>query len=251
MNSQLLFACGMCDHTEDAEGNNCVWRNDLNNTVGETAGITQDVAADPSVGASDQPFTTQYNSSASALSPTAPASRSSVATMAAVYSGVKNGQHHTGLRTGTGKDVFPAKTGASPADDDEPLCQHCGDFLIDLSNPNVAITDEDAYMSDPGDLDELDGDDNSMSDDIPDADEPEYNPEFLYRVASQNPENKKRLDALASQGLEDNDLLFTLAAEEFKAMLPDVETAMKWMNEETEITGDQADRLRNGLGWSL
>ncbi|KAI9659514.1 MAG: hypothetical protein M1821_001773 [Bathelium mastoideum] len=49
--NNLIFACGMCDHSETADGNNCVWRHELSNTVGETAGITQDVAADPSVGA--------------------------------------------------------------------------------------------------------------------------------------------------------------------------------------------------------
>ena len=50
--NSLVFACGMCDHYETAEEQNyCVWQHELSNTVGETAGITQDVAADPSVGA--------------------------------------------------------------------------------------------------------------------------------------------------------------------------------------------------------
>ena len=48
--NELIFACGMCDHHESSN-QKCVWRHELSNTVGETAGITQDVAADPSVGA--------------------------------------------------------------------------------------------------------------------------------------------------------------------------------------------------------
>ena len=48
-NGGLIFECRHCNESERAD-NSCVFRNELSNTVGETAGITQDVSADPTVG---------------------------------------------------------------------------------------------------------------------------------------------------------------------------------------------------------
>lgn len=44
----LEFACRTCPYAEDA-ASSCVFRNVLNNNVGETAGVTQDVGSDPTV----------------------------------------------------------------------------------------------------------------------------------------------------------------------------------------------------------
>jgi DNA-directed RNA polymerase II subunit RPB9 len=44
-----MYACRTCQYSETAKSA-CVYRNDLSNTVGETAGVTQDVGADPTVG---------------------------------------------------------------------------------------------------------------------------------------------------------------------------------------------------------
>ncbi|KAF2434418.1 DNA-directed RNA polymeras-like protein II subunit rpb9 [Tothia fuscella] len=44
----LDFACRTCNFSEPAS-TSCVFRNELRNTVGETAGITQDVAQDPTL----------------------------------------------------------------------------------------------------------------------------------------------------------------------------------------------------------
>ncbi|KAL1892160.1 DNA-directed RNA polymerase II core subunit rpb9 [Ceratocystis pirilliformis] len=44
----LMFTCRTCEHTEAAESA-CVFRNMLNNVVGETAGVTQDVGSDPTL----------------------------------------------------------------------------------------------------------------------------------------------------------------------------------------------------------
>jgi len=44
----LQFACRTCPYTE-AASSSCVFRNVLNNSVGETAGVTQDVGSDPTV----------------------------------------------------------------------------------------------------------------------------------------------------------------------------------------------------------
>lgn len=46
---RLQFACRTCQYSEEATSA-CVFRNVLNNAVGETAGVTQDVGADPTVG---------------------------------------------------------------------------------------------------------------------------------------------------------------------------------------------------------
>ena len=47
-NSQLMFACRTCNFSEPAPSQ-CVWRNQLTNTVAETAGVTTDVGGDPTV----------------------------------------------------------------------------------------------------------------------------------------------------------------------------------------------------------
>ncbi len=48
-NNILMYACRTCQFSEPAISS-CVFRNQLYNTVGETAGVTQDVGADPTVG---------------------------------------------------------------------------------------------------------------------------------------------------------------------------------------------------------
>ncbi|KAJ9137057.1 hypothetical protein NKR23_g9349 [Pleurostoma richardsiae] len=46
---KLQFTCRTCQYTEEATSS-CVFRNVLNNAAGETAGVTQDVGSDPTVG---------------------------------------------------------------------------------------------------------------------------------------------------------------------------------------------------------
>lgn len=48
LSNTLMFACRTCPFSEPATSA-CVFRNELSNTVGETAGITQDVGSDPTV----------------------------------------------------------------------------------------------------------------------------------------------------------------------------------------------------------
>ncbi|PHH84592.1 hypothetical protein CDD83_1688 [Cordyceps sp. RAO-2017] len=45
---KLQFTCRTCQYTEEASST-CVFRNVLNNSAGETAGVTQDVGSDPTV----------------------------------------------------------------------------------------------------------------------------------------------------------------------------------------------------------
>ena len=49
MRNTLMFACRTCQFSEPATSS-CVFRNILHNSVGETAGVTQDVGSDPTVG---------------------------------------------------------------------------------------------------------------------------------------------------------------------------------------------------------
>ncbi|KIW00681.1 uncharacterized protein PV09_07865 [Verruconis gallopava] len=51
-NQRLEFACRTCYYSEPAE-TTCIFRNEIANTVGETAGITQDIGEDPTVGDCD------------------------------------------------------------------------------------------------------------------------------------------------------------------------------------------------------
>ncbi|CAG8983953.1 hypothetical protein HYALB_00008813 [Hymenoscyphus albidus] len=46
---RLNFACRTCQYSEEATSA-CVFRNHLSTSVGETAGVTQDVGSDPTVG---------------------------------------------------------------------------------------------------------------------------------------------------------------------------------------------------------
>lgn len=48
VSNKLMFACRTCQFSEDAISS-CVFRNNLYNTVGETAGVTQDVGSDPTL----------------------------------------------------------------------------------------------------------------------------------------------------------------------------------------------------------
>jgi len=52
VSNTLMFACRTCQFSEAATSS-CVFRNELTNTVGETAGITQDVGSDPTVGSDE------------------------------------------------------------------------------------------------------------------------------------------------------------------------------------------------------
>ncbi|KAI1433375.1 hypothetical protein GGR50DRAFT_503632 [Xylaria sp. CBS 124048] len=45
---KLMFTCRTCLYTEEATSS-CVFRHVLNNAVGETAGVTQDVGSDPTL----------------------------------------------------------------------------------------------------------------------------------------------------------------------------------------------------------
>lgn len=48
---KLMFTCRTCSFSEEATSS-CIFRNVLNNAAGETAGVTQDVGSDPTVGSS-------------------------------------------------------------------------------------------------------------------------------------------------------------------------------------------------------
>lgn len=46
---KLMFTCRTCNFSEEATSS-CIFRNTMNNAAGETAGVTQDVGSDPTVG---------------------------------------------------------------------------------------------------------------------------------------------------------------------------------------------------------
>lgn len=54
---KLMYQCRTCQHTQEATSN-CVYRNILKSQAGDTAGVTQDVALDPTVGAPSESTTT-------------------------------------------------------------------------------------------------------------------------------------------------------------------------------------------------
>ncbi|KAI9888883.1 MAG: hypothetical protein M1814_006172 [Vezdaea aestivalis] len=46
--NKLMFACRTCQFSEEATSS-CIFRNVMSSSVGETAGVTQDVGSDPTV----------------------------------------------------------------------------------------------------------------------------------------------------------------------------------------------------------
>lgn len=60
---RLMYTCRTCQHTEEATSN-CIYRNKLKNEVGETAGVTQDVTSDPTVGDAPPPSPSSNKKSA-------------------------------------------------------------------------------------------------------------------------------------------------------------------------------------------
>jgi DNA-directed RNA polymerase subunit M/transcription elongation factor TFIIS len=51
----LQFTCRTCQYTEEAKSS-CVFRNVINNSQGERAGVTPDVVSDPTVGGLENPW---------------------------------------------------------------------------------------------------------------------------------------------------------------------------------------------------
>ncbi|CUS08077.1 unnamed protein product, partial [Tuber aestivum] len=54
VNNTLMYRCRTCQATESAS-NNCVFRNTLGGSTGETAGVTTDVGSDPTLPRSMKP----------------------------------------------------------------------------------------------------------------------------------------------------------------------------------------------------
>jgi DNA-directed RNA polymerase II subunit RPB9 len=52
INNTLMFTCRTC-HVGEPATSHCVFQNTLNSQVGDTAGVTTDVGADPTVGLPD------------------------------------------------------------------------------------------------------------------------------------------------------------------------------------------------------
>ncbi|KAI4278914.1 MAG: hypothetical protein L6R38_005129 [Xanthoria sp. 2 TBL-2021] len=48
INNKLMYCCRMCQYSEEADSA-CIFRNNIYNVIGETAGVTQDVGSDPTL----------------------------------------------------------------------------------------------------------------------------------------------------------------------------------------------------------
>lgn len=53
INQRLLYSCRNCDYTEIADSP-IIYRNELMSSIGETAGVTQDIGSDPTLPRSDK-----------------------------------------------------------------------------------------------------------------------------------------------------------------------------------------------------
>ncbi|KAL9097427.1 MAG: hypothetical protein Q9165_000323 [Trypethelium subeluteriae] len=164
--NELVFACGMCDFEDKAVENKCVWRHELSNTVGETAGITQDVSADPSVRAVDSTTSQLHALSLSAPGPSTFA-----------RSTPKNREEQEGQKDQEHQE-----------DQEDPMsllakaqriwfCSGCGQLLICIkcgrptTNGLLVEAAADGEDGDGEDLDEIDIDDYEGYDDDDDNDE--------------------------------------------------------------------------------
>lgn len=68
VNHKLMFECRTCAYTEEA-ASTCIFRHSLSNSAGETAGVTQDVGSDPTVGKAPSSSPTPPESAPSTRAP--------------------------------------------------------------------------------------------------------------------------------------------------------------------------------------
>lgn len=67
---KLMYQCRTCQHTQEATSN-CVYRNILKSQAGDTAGVTQDVALDPTVRAAPSESESESAATSTGLPPPA------------------------------------------------------------------------------------------------------------------------------------------------------------------------------------
>ena len=105
---KLQFTCRTCQYTEEANST-CVFRNVMNNAVGETAGVTQDVGSDPTV--RNHLFLPASNSAPSVAAPQ---------------------PDYVGESHGSGNEPLdPSSAALSDAAEGDPaLCMRCGFVLL-------------------------------------------------------------------------------------------------------------------------
>ncbi|KAK4041090.1 hypothetical protein C8A01DRAFT_45638 [Parachaetomium inaequale] len=136
---KLMFTCRTCNFSEEATSS-CIFRNAMNNAAGETAGVTQDVGSDPTVG-----------------------SPSSLSSDAADLSG----------RRGSGSSSSTASACVSPClgCGRMIICETCGDHFSMLSadpdTPELEVDEASVLEFDP-DVD-MDGDDHELDVDLDDV----------------------------------------------------------------------------------
>ncbi|CAL8580957.1 DNA-directed RNA polymerase II core subunit rpb9, variant 2 [Xanthoria parietina] len=70
LNNKLMYCCRMCQYSEEADSA-CIFRNNIYNVIGETAGVTQDVGSDPTKAKKKTTTTTTTTTTRKMMMPTA------------------------------------------------------------------------------------------------------------------------------------------------------------------------------------
>lgn len=148
---KLMFTCRTCNFSEEATSS-CIFRNAMNNAAGETAGVTQDVGSDPTVGSpslsSDREPFRRRGSGSSGLSASSGSSSSSGASSASAC---------VSSCLGCGSMI---------------VCGTCGDHFsmlpADLGTPELEL-DEASLVGFDQDVDVDDNDDDELDVDLNDV----------------------------------------------------------------------------------
>lgn len=123
---KLMFMCRTCNFAEEA-ASSCISRNLLNSAAGETAGVTQDVSSDPTVGGSSPVLSsTSSTSTRSSIGPGTPNSTASSSYVCCLQCGgmilcQACGQRHA---------VLPRDKGIRGLEPEETWCLECEDVNV-------------------------------------------------------------------------------------------------------------------------
>lgn len=136
---KLQFTCRTCQYTEEATST-CVFRNVMNNAIGETAGVTQDVGSDPTV---------RINISSVTATPTPAAPQASLAAAPGDFPSEYIGSTFGSVSSPMESMLTPAQTALLS---DPAICMGCGCTLLHCHKCHepASVEEYNAFVSSGG-----------------------------------------------------------------------------------------------------
>ncbi len=167
---KLMFTCRTCNFSEEATST-CIFRNAMNNAAGETAGVTQDVGSDPTVGGVSSSFCCRFVGEEGDDDVAAPRRGSGSSGRSAASSLGSSGLSAVSSVSSASSAASSAGVSACLGCGTVLACETCGDTFemrhpddgqttpeLELDVPGVMGFEHDDADTDMGDLDDLDVD---------------------------------------------------------------------------------------------